>query len=170
MKILFLDIDGVLNKFDKHIDRSVPHYEWNPETMTAFGLSLEVFPEFIDRLNKITDTTGAKIVVTSSWRIGYLADWSDVVIHLHNCGLRGFIVGRAPWMTDDGTDMLRTRGDEVKAWLKQHENEKIESIVILDDNKLGNELDKVEFFIQTDHKYGLQDEHVARAIEILNRS
>ncbi|KKM82776.1 hypothetical protein LCGC14_1316150 [marine sediment metagenome] len=165
MSIIFLDIDGVLNSFEKHADLNVPHSTWCPEVMNAFGIELEVFPEMIERINRVTDATGAKLIISSSWRVGYLADWADVIIHLHNVGLKGFIVGRTPW-DKDGPE-LRTRGREIVAWFKQHPREKIDSFIILDD------LDKMEplmdHLIQTDHRIGMQDEHVERAIEMLNQ-
>lgn len=169
MKLIFLDIDGVLNCFEKSITADLPHEEWNPETMTAFGLNLSVYKPFVDRVNKIVKHTGARIVISSSWRIGYLADWADVVIYLHNSGLQGFIVGRTPWV-DANDDGYVTRGEEVNGWFAQHPNEKIDSFVILDDNPLGEKYPYEKNFVRTDHKYGIQDEHVERAIEILNEA
>ena len=162
MKLVFLDFDGVLNSFDKHIDADVKHCDWNPETLTAFGISLEIHTEFVERVNRITDATGALIVVSSSWRIGYLADWADVVIHLHNCGLKGFIVGRTP-----RGEHLNTRGREIEAWFEEHPDEKVEAFIVLDDNDKMESL--ADNWILTDHTKGLQDEHVKRAIEILGR-
>jgi hypothetical protein len=161
MKIIFLDIDGVLNSFQKHADRSVPHNVWRPEVMQAMGIELEVYPDLVERLNLITETTGARIVISSSWRIGYLADWSDVVIHLHNAGLKGFILGRTPW-----GENLKTRGAEVAAWFGKHPDEKVDSFVILDDNP-GMEPYN-DHFIQTDHKVGLQSRDIEEAIHMLN--
>lgn len=162
MKVIFLDIDGVLNSFEKHADLTMPHNAWNPETMNAFGIKLEVFDEQIERVNRITAETGAKLVLSSSWRIGYLADWADVVIHLHNSGLKGFIVGRTPHRDD-----LNTRGQEIVAWFKDHPSEKIESFIILDDD---NRMDPVmNRLVQTDHQVGIQDNDVEKAIAMLNQ-
>lgn len=165
MKLIFLDFDGVMNCFEKKADDSLPHQAWCPEVMNAFGISLEIFPEMVERLNRITDATDAKIIVSSSWRIGYLAEWADVVIHLHNIGVKGFILGRTPWSKHDSD--MDTRGKEIEAWLKSHPNENVESFVILDDSELG--LDSLNNnFVRTDFQKGMQDNHVERAIEILN--
>lgn len=64
-RIIFLDFDGVLNIAEKDSDR--------------FG---QVFhEEFIKNLGKIINETGAKIVVSSSWRSGGLEEmrqlWSE---------------------------------------------------------------------------------------------
>jgi hypothetical protein len=165
MRIIFLDIDGVLNSFEKHADLDVPHSTWCPEVMNAFGIKLEVFPEMVERINRITDATGAKLVISSSWRVGYLAEWADVIIHLHNVGIKGFIVGRTPWNRNDPE--LSTRGKEIEAWFKKHPDEKIESFVILDDLNQMEPL--MDYLVQTDHAKGIQDEHVNRAIEMLSK-
>ena len=166
MKLIFLDIDGVLNSFEKHADPTVKHCEWCPEKMAAFGISLEVFPEFLNRVNRIIEETQAKVVLSSSWRIGYLADYADVIIHLHNHGFKGFIVGRTPWL-DENEDALPTRGEEIQAWFDQHPKEQIESFVVLDDNPLGDSKWDPNF-VRTNHKIGIQELDVEKAIEILN--
>lgn len=56
MKLIFLDIDGVLN------------YE-GYERFTRMGTRF-VDPVLIKRLKKIIDRTGAKVVLSSTWRRG----------------------------------------------------------------------------------------------------
>ena len=160
MKVIFLDIDGVMNGFARPINPSIEKRVWTPNLMREYGIELEVFPELVERINKIAEDTGAFFVISSSWRIGYLADWADVIIYLHNMGLKGFILGRTPWGED-----LRKRGLEIQAWLKQHKDENIESFIILDDD--GDMEPFMNRLVQTDHKYGIQDEHVHKAIEML---
>jgi len=162
MKVIFLDIDGVLNSFEKHADLTLPHHEWSPETMNAIGIQLGVFSEMVERLNKITDATGAWLILSSSWRVGYLANWADVVIHLHNAGVRGFILGRTPHGID-----FRTRGAEIEAWFAQNPGEKVEAFVVLDDSDKMESLS--DNWVRTEFNKGLQDEHVERAIILLNR-
>ncbi len=59
MKIIFLDIDGVLN-----------HMYWLKKMKGVEGDKKFFDPDCVRRLNTITDKTGAKIVLSSSWRIG----------------------------------------------------------------------------------------------------
>jgi len=166
MKIVFLDIDGVLNSFETPASLNVPHSAWCPEVMNAFGIELDVHTDKVERVNKITEATGAKIVISSSWRVGYLAEWSDVIIHLHNMGLKGFIIGRTPH--DKNDPEMNTRGREIEAWFAKYPDETIENFVILDDN---NKMDPLmDNLVKTDHKEGLQDEHVEKAIEILSKT
>lgn len=165
MKLIFLDIDGVMNSFETHADPNMPHEAWNPELMARLGLSLNIYPIFVERINKITEETGARIVISSSWRIGYLAEWADVVIYLHNCGLKGFIVGRTPWKNME--DCFATRGEEINGWFEQHPNEKIESFIVIDDNTLGEKYTFKDNFIQTNFQQGIQDIEVEIAIKLL---
>jgi len=161
MKVIFLDIDGVLNSFKKLSDPGLPHQAWCPDSMKERGIELEVFPKHIKRVNRIVRETGAKIILSSSWRIGYLADYADVIIYLHNMGLNGFILGRTP-----NSPELTTRGREIEAWFEQHPEEQVDSFVILDDSAdMEPFLDKL---VQTNYKKGLLDVHVRQAIEMLN--
>jgi hypothetical protein len=60
-KVLFLDLDGVLNTIDSR--------DCN---MSAFD------PNLVDNLYTILQTTGARIVVSSSWRFGGYHIGSDI--------------------------------------------------------------------------------------------
>ena len=57
MRIIFLDIDGVLNS-----------ELWYKEVKYANLEEKHFSPALVENLNTITDQTGAKIVVSSSWR------------------------------------------------------------------------------------------------------
>ena len=54
MKAIFLDVDGVLTTFSYH----------NPDTN-------HINPEKVQVLRQIVERTGAKIVLTSTWKMGY---------------------------------------------------------------------------------------------------
>ena len=109
MKVLFLDIDGVLAIFRTWmIYGSVFHGDKNLKTkLDPYGL------EFIRKLEKL----GVKIVLSSTWRkFVQLKDFSkDTGINFY-----------------DKTDILNTiRGDEVKEWLDRHQE--VTHFCILDD-------------------------------------
>jgi len=60
---------------------------------------------------------------------------------------------------------LRSRGEEIKSWLDEYKDQNIESFVIIDD---CNDMDPyMDHLVQTDHKIGLQDQDVEKAIKIL---
>ena len=59
MKIIFLDIDGVLNS-DEYFDKI--------KNLNINGIENDIDIRKIILLKKSLDETGAKIVLTSSWR------------------------------------------------------------------------------------------------------
>jgi len=136
MKVIFLDIDGVLNSMQDN-------FSWTIETDIHFI-----------RLKKIVDKTKAKIVLSSSWRIG---NSSKDIVHkrLQQFGM-DFI---------DVTPVFNRqhRGREIADWLSRHE---VESFVILDDEEEMDEL--VDHLVKTDMNVGLQDSNVDEAVNLLS--
>ncbi len=155
MKVIFLDIDGVLND------------ENSPSMSNQLFDPQDIDIKYVKRLNKIIEKTGAKIVVSSSWRksisygLGLTID--ELRETLNNRGLNGEIIDITPHLY--GID--NERPEEIEDWLNNCEYE-IDSFVILDDywaNKF-----KAKFpnnFVHQVNSAGLQDDQVDRAIEIL---
>ena len=141
MKIIFLDVDGVLNSFEDG-------YSFDLETDYHFKL-----------LQKIVRDTDAKIVLSSSWRIGLKWHRESVLIDR----LKEYDMDII-----DCTPILNgcCRGDEIRKWLDKT-IEDIEQFVILDD-----ESDMAEFretnLVRTDNRIGLQENDVRKCIDILN--
>ena len=144
MKILFLDIDGVLNS--RAYDRK---RNWNEQT--------DIDETRLPLVREIIDKTGAKIVLISTWR----SHWNRDENLISKYGLA--IYDKTP---DLG--LLSKRKDEVKAWLAEHAGE-VENFVILDDYRFGWD-DLSDFYIHTNPHYGLglEEEHVEKAIALLN--
>lgn len=163
MKIIFLDIDGVINHFPKLTDPSLAPHLWDVKVLKERGITLDIFPEQVAILNKIIEATDARIVISSSWRKGYLADWEEIVQKYKDAGGVGFILDHTPWGNPD----WKHRGDEIQAWLDEHKDE-VDSFVILDDcADMGHLVDN---FVKTDHTVGLTDDDAQCAIDILNAS
>ena len=59
MKIIFLDIDGVLNS-DEYFEKTVH--------LNIQGIESEIDIEKVKLLKKAIDETGAKVVLSSTWR------------------------------------------------------------------------------------------------------
>lgn len=160
MKIIFLDIDGVLNS---NIYINSLHGNFN-----CVDKVYQIDPKAVELLNKITDATGAFIVVSSTWRIGFI----------HNrAGLRGLLIKAniTGKMLDITPVNNAIRGDQIAEWLRDHKDlnknrldKEIKSFIILDDNSDMGKLKKR--LVQTDHWYGLQDSHVEKAIRMLNEN
>lgn len=159
-KIIFLDIDGVLN--------SVDYFD---QTKHCDGYS-EINPEQVKLLKEIIDRTGAEIVLSSTWR--NLAKRKDESEHqmytyltdtLQEYGLE--IIDHTPYIDQD-------RPKEIKAWLDAQPDKDIR-FVSIDDDYPQHEYDKFgigDCLVKTSYyekNGGLRKEHVKKAIEILNR-
>lgn len=138
MKILFLDIDGVLNcEFTFHTNQSA--YPFDPY------MSLLV--------HRIVEATGCKVVLSSSWRY-------------HPDGVK-VIEEKALIKIHDITPKLRmslSRGAEVRQWLEAHPE--VERYAILDDNTDFYDDQKKNFF-KCEWNTGLTEEVAKKVIEHL---
>ena len=120
MKVLFLDVDGVITH---------QHYK-NKERE---GLD----PEKIKLIARIVKDTGAFVVLSSSWRLSYdqkteKKDWDYVLLEkcLGDEGISIYdITTRIPF--SDSLGWRRTRPLEILDWVVEH---KVNSFVILDDD------------------------------------
>lgn len=143
MKVIFLDIDGVLN---------------------SWATGYKITTEKLQLLNDLIEQTGAKIVISSSWRIGskdvndFLdKNFSKRTFRLDNPN-QELIDNIFYKNTIDLTDTFGpSRGDEIQRWLNSHED--IESYVILDDD-LDMLDEQLYNFVQTDTYFGLTDREI----------
>jgi hypothetical protein len=130
MKVVFLDIDGVIND-DKTI-----HDAWvlvgrgelekDPSTKYPPGPSM-ISSNMVAHVKAIIDATDAKIVISSTWRRSHTLQ--ELIAFLEQKGLVSAskcVIGITP-----GDDSI-PRGYEIEAWL--HEHPEVESYVVLDDN------------------------------------
>ena len=154
MKVVFLDIDGVLNTV--MYDRC--RIEGRPEERIDLSR--------VKLLADIVNATGAKIVLSSTWR----EDWDrsqelcgEDGRYIDRCLARHglSIMDKTPCL-DDSDD----RRIEILAWLAHHRAE-VESFVILDDIRCGWGELRHRVIITDPYGYGLEEAHVQKAIEIL---
>jgi hypothetical protein len=161
MKIIFLDIDGVLNVYCQSRDR--------------YGCTFH--QHLVDNLKMIIDTTDAKIVISSSWRV----DGIDIMKKMWKFrNLPGDVIDITPdlyytYSGKDGDDDY-SRGDEIQLWLDN--NPQVTNYVIIDDDTdmLPNQMKQ---FVRTsknrkhsdcvDDGYGLTKICADAAIKILNK-
>jgi hypothetical protein len=133
MKIIFLDIDGVLNSEIYFIERykNAKKGDGDP-SMLDEGL--------IKNLNDIVDKTGAEIVISSSWRASGLDECND---KLTEKGLIKKAISITPhlYFEKNKYDYSYSvpRGCEIKAWIEMNKgiiNEKVSKLryAILDDD------------------------------------
>ncbi len=151
-KIIFLDIDGVLNS-----------QKFFNERFIILGRAVKVLHEKIDpeavlKLNQITDATDAKIVLSSTWRMGFQEDTIKCADFFKSLGITGEIIGMTPVLN-------HFRGGEISHWLLNNDPKGTDKFIIIDDSAdMGTLLSKL---IRTNLLVGIQDEHVELAIKIL---
>ena len=144
-KILFLDVDGVLNKRDDY------------EVIGDPDPYLRVNRKLLDNLHDIIRLTGCEIVLSSSWR--------------RLDGGREFLEDSCKIPIKDTTiiDYLpvgKVRGDEIQLWLD--ENPEVISYCIVDDDSDMLPIQH-EHFIQTEFDYGLNKRLTYRVIQKLGK-
>lgn len=152
MKIVFLDFDGVLN--------SRPFLIKSRSRMSKSGWredpTDDIDPQAVGVLNDIIARSGAKVVISSSWRLFYGHD--DLRRFLKERGLQGEpIIGQTPERFKM-SDRWSERGHEIQQWLDDNKELGVESFVILDDNSdMAHLMDKL---VKTDFDEGLLASHV----------
>lgn len=152
MKVIFLDVDGVLNC--ETTTDSVGHY-------------IGIEDGKIRLLAKIVRNTNADIVLTSTWKEFWYREENkkalqdDLANHLedklHTYGL---------YVLDKTEDRAFDRGEGILRWNREHD---VKQFVILDDNLFDFlEAGLGEHLIRTNCSVGLMAEDADRAIQLLN--
>jgi hypothetical protein len=176
LKVIFLDVDGVLNseafmlKLDEQ-HRQLGHTdaERYKHTCVCYKLNHQIDRDAIMRLNRLVAETGSKIVISSSWR--KLLDPPELHRMLVEHGLVAEIIGETPDGYKD-PEMIAVhgsleriyRGHEIDLWLKKHPE--VDRFVILDDDSdMAMHKNRL---VQTDCQEGLLDDHVELAIRMMS--
>ncbi len=163
-KILFLDIDGVLNTERQHdycVERGIAPVD---------GFSYSFDPEAVANLTRIVEQTGADIVLSSSWKYWGLSAMQNMWA---NRGLPGKIIDITPDTVSD--DMLLSvdldmmlpavKGSEIKEWLAISGSQ-VTRYAILDD-QFDMLPEQQPNFVQTDPRVGITGEDANSVIAIL---
>lgn len=146
MKLIFLDIDGVLNSHD--------WYERRPSR--GDRPIDEIDPDAAARVQRLCDETGAQIVVSSTWRLLYKLPRLREVLGAK--GLRAPLIGVTPRLPQD------ERGAEIQLWLDKVPALRgwtVESMVILDDD--FDMLHLHPWLVRTPFETGFTDAHILDA-------
>lgn len=162
MRIIFLDVDGVLN---------------NDETTDRYCGFVGIDPKLVEKLKWIYDISDkeeeTRIVVSSSWRYDkikkeFTSDgcYDYLLDRLKEADME--VIGMTPMHPKSGWH----RGAEILQWLKENKEEmKVSSFVILDDEffdfldkdiNLGKNLARCSYYDQ-----GLTYKKCNRALKIL---
>ncbi len=158
MKILFLDIDGVLNSD-----------EWYARRRQKLGDLSHLDPALVARAGEVASRSGASVVISSAWRMH--RDLEELRAVLGAAGLRAPILGETPVLSDGEPDGLN-RAAEILRWLERHTHEAftgrtepVRAFAILDDLPDFGPL--APWHVATDPAVGLQPADAAHAMELL---
>lgn len=156
MKIIFLDIDGVLNSSD---------YRQR--------MGMDYFSQIIDRrkmplLKHIVEETGAEVVLSSTWR----KFWNPGENQLDPAGqyIHDIFREYGLWIHSKTAVLERAgRNEEIQAWLARYPY--VDGYVILDDKDFGWSDALRAHFVQTDlNGDGLEESQVQQVIDVLKGS
>lgn len=167
MKVLFLDIDGVLNSLEWC--KAGNGFGYPPgKRMRCSKERLKWCPDMVSRLRRVIETTGAHIVISSSWR-GYGAGAVRKWRAMFRCyGWRNApVIGETPDLSaarPSGVYVAVKRGEEVAAWIKAHPHV-VDRFVCLDD---GDDFLPDQPLVLTHMETGLTEEAARKCAELLN--
>lgn len=151
LKVLFLDLDGVLN---------------SAKYLLGCGeCGMAIDPTRMVLLKQIVAATDAKIVLSTSWREHWEKD-------LAKCDSTGVLInsifsiyGLQIW--DKTPELHARREKEIKSWLDAHQE--VKNFVVLDDRLLSADYLDGHFIKTSNYFDGLDETDVQKAIDILNR-
>lgn len=163
MRIIFLDIDGVLNSLRTML-------VWAGGLMPAIGKDKQftqeevgLDPVAIAMLKLLVKTTDAKIVISSTWRQGSTLDDFHALFDLYGWDTRGVIIGMTPIIHTPG----RMRGHEIAKYLSSV-HQVVEYIIMDDDSDMLPE--QKPRFIKTKAEVGLSHNNVEDALKLFGFS
>lgn len=163
MKVVFLDIDGVMNS-----------NFWNETHQIEISNGELIDEEKAVLLSKIIKETNATVVLHSAWRF-WLSDNLQPVRKEAGNLIELFgkydisIYDKTPDLSDDEIKMSKKfsliKAKEILTWLGEHKE--VETYLVLDDLDLHNDL-IAERQMRTDSAVGLTEKDVERAIMMLS--
>lgn len=128
MKVLFLDIDGVLN------------CKRDLEVIVEKPTNRIINQKFVERLNDIIEETGCKIVLSSTWRkFPDDVEWLKEFFPIY----------------DTTPNLNSPRGEEIRYWLKEYGKDVVKYCIVDDDGDMLD--DQLRHFVQTTFDDGLTE-------------
>lgn len=154
-KLIFLDFDGVITTYNS---------KWNIDVSKC------------EMLKKLIEQTGARIVITSSWRYSTLQE-TIVKNDLNDWILKDYCIGvteRALFPIDiDKGWFIPKRGMEIKKFINDYvETNNISDeikYVIFDDDVFDLLYIQYDNTVQTNWKTGISESNIKKALKILNK-
>ena len=157
MKVIFLDIDGVLNT-ERYCKIQVKR-----AMADSYEANFNFDPICMRCLKELIDKTGAKIVLSSSWRENPKDEYFyQFQLNLKVYGLLDSFISTTPIF--HSSDI---RGEEIKLWLNINKNiyKDIEYIIIDDEDNMGELKDRL---VKCNPYYGFNNEMKEKAYSLFN--
>ena len=149
LKIIFLDVDGVLNSQRKLIEV----YEQTHKPHSGYAYPFD--EKCLDNLRELVETTNSKIVISSTWRKDEEGR-TILLSKLKEYGLDDKVIGYIPILGCK-------RGEEIEAFINSL-NREINFIILDDDNDMGK---YEEYLIKTNNRFGLTKDDMNKAVKKL---
>ena len=119
----FIDVDGVLTHDAMYVS---PHVKKNIKSIEE---RWPFDPNCVKVLNKLCVETNAKIVISSSWRVGRTLKFLQKLFK--DRGVIADVIDVTP-----KTKMNGTRGEEIHAWIKNNADVENDNFIVVDDETI----------------------------------
>ena len=160
-KIIFLDVDGVLTSTKETPGSYLNH------SLDQYGIS----PSCLKNLKKLIADTGAKIIISSNWRIYR----NQKQVELHGKKIPNPLIAVCKELGEDVIDFLpktaiKHKAEALVKWFDAHDFDG--EFVVLDDDKEEHLDDEVlysicDHLVFVNYKVGLQQSDCEKAKSIL---
>jgi hypothetical protein len=166
LRLVFLDADGVINNSASLLEARKQVFGDKlravKESDAKELAQASIDPKAVANLNDLLERSGAKVVISSTWRLYWSVD--EIKELLVKKGFAGKIIGVTPEITRGRPEAQRAF--EISDWLAHFEKlETVDSLVILDDYEVGCGWNPWQ--VLTDRFNGLTKENVETALKIL---
>lgn len=155
-KIIFLDCDGVINSTQWEVTRK--------DLPPGSYVDNAIDPRCVQRIVEICEATGAKIVMSSDWRVV----WPFSRTRLERAGIpEGLIIDCTPFLDQLPGALRVSRGTEIQAWIDTHKD--TYDYLIIDDREDFTPEQTRLHLIHTNNWVGITEKDTNAAIEMLSR-
>ncbi len=163
MKVVFLDIDGVLNS-----------NFWNQDHTKEISEGKYVDSDKVKLLAKIIKASDASIILHSGWRFWFdennrptrkEAEYLETSLRKYGLSIQGATPNLTTEEIRKTKKFSKVKAEEILTWIQNHDG--IDGWVVLEDLDLNNSIVE-KHQVRTDSEHGLTENDVIKALEILN--